>query len=203
MEHFTNEPVEFQSLPKFETVSLKPLHKDYLNVVYMGNTIFSLIISVIVVMLILFNDWFKEQIWLVFALLLAFILLIFMLSNIAFRKKGYALREKDIIFKRGILATNITVVPLNRIQHVALHEGIFSRMYDLSEVQIYTAGGSGSDLGLPGLLKEDAEKIKTFLLSKIVNESQETIEEVNLVSNQQQENEDTLLTETENQPKIE
>jgi hypothetical protein len=40
-------------------------------------------------------------------------------------------------------------------------------MYQLSELQIYTAGGSSSDLHIPGLPKEQAEQMKTFLLQKI------------------------------------
>jgi membrane protein YdbS with pleckstrin-like domain len=95
------------------------------------------------------------------------IALLFWLSTISFRKKGYALREKDILFQKGILSRTTTVIPFSRIQHVALHEGFFSRMYQLSELQIYTAGGSSSDLHIPGLPKEQAEQMKTFLLQKI------------------------------------
>ena len=89
--------------------------------------------------------------------------LLFWISTIAFRKKGYAIREKDVVFRKGLLATTTTIIPFNRIQHVALHEGVLSRMYDLSELQVYTAGGSSSDLHISGLPKIQAEKIKTFL----------------------------------------
>jgi hypothetical protein len=44
-------------------------------------------------------------------------------------------------------------------------------MYELSELQIYTAGGSNSDLSIVGLPKEQAERMKTFLLNKIVIDS--------------------------------
>ena len=40
-------------------------------------------------------------------------------------------------------------------------------MYQLTELQVYTAGGSSSDLHIPGLPKEEAERIKSFLLNKI------------------------------------
>jgi membrane protein YdbS with pleckstrin-like domain len=94
----------------------------------------------------------------------------FWLANKAFKRKGYALREKDVLFTRGLIAHKTTVIPLNRIQHVALHEGFLSRMYDLSEVQIYTAGGSSSDLSIPGVPKEEALKIKNYLLTQIQGE---------------------------------
>jgi membrane protein YdbS with pleckstrin-like domain len=93
----------------------------------------------------------------------------FWISYVGYRKKGYAVREKDILFRHGILSTTTTIIPFNRIQHVAIHEGFFSRMYDLSELQIYTAGGSSSDLHIPGLPKYEAEQIKTFLLNQITS----------------------------------
>jgi len=167
---FTNEPLEVASLPAFEQVTFHPLHKDYLNVVYISNTIFAVVLSVAFLVMVLTNDWFMENIlWLAGAKLL-FIGLLFLVANKAFKRKGYALREKDVLFTRGLIAHKTTVIPLNRIQHVALHEGFLSRMYDLSEVQIYTAGGSSSDLSIPGVPKEEALKIKNYLLTQIKGE---------------------------------
>jgi membrane protein YdbS with pleckstrin-like domain len=31
--------------------------------------------------------------------------------------------DHDVLFRQGIIATNTMVIPYNRIQHVALHEG--------------------------------------------------------------------------------
>ena len=167
MEEFTNNPISFDSLPKFESVPLQPLNKDYLNVVYIGNALFAVLLSTGALVFL----WVKEDshhlILPVLGTIIVVIALLFWLSTIGFRKKGYALREKDILFQKGILSTTTTVIPFNRIQHVALHEGFFSRMYHLSELQIYTAGGSSSDLHIPGLPKEQAEQMKTFLLQKI------------------------------------
>ncbi|MFN3756114.1 MAG: PH domain-containing protein [Flavobacterium sp.] len=172
-ESFTNEPVIIPSLPSFEKVIFTPLHKDYLNVVYISNAIFALVISVIYLILVFSNDWFREHLLWLAALKIMFIALLFIISNKGFKRKGYALREKDVLFKRGLIAHKTTVIPLNRIQHVATHEGFLSRMYDLSEVQIYTAGGSSSDLSIPGLPKEEAAKIKNYLLTQIQSEVEE------------------------------
>ncbi len=167
MEEFTNTTVSFDSLPKFESVSLQPLNKDYLNVVYMGNALFAVLLSIGALVFLWVKEDSYDLILPVLGTKILIIALLFWLSTIGFRKKGYALREKDILFQKGILSTTTTVIPFNRIQHVALHEGFFSRMYHLSELQIYTAGGSSSDLHIPGLPKEQAEQMKTFLLQKI------------------------------------
>ena len=167
MEEFTNNPVSFETLPKFESVPLQPLNRDYLNVVYIGNAVFAILLSIGTLIFL----WVKEEsqplILPTVGATVILIALLFWLSTISFRKKGYALREKDILFQKGILSRTTTVIPFSRIQHVALHEGFFSRMYQLSELQIYTAGGSSSDLHIPGLPKEQAEQMKTFLLQKI------------------------------------
>jgi membrane protein YdbS with pleckstrin-like domain len=167
LEEFTNNPVSFETLPKFESVPLQPLNRDYLNVVYIGNAVFAILLSIGTLIFL----WVKEEsqplILPTVGATVILIALLFWLSTISFRKKGYALREKDILFQKGILSRTTTVIPFSRIQHVALHEGFFSRMYQLSELQIYTAGGSSSDLHIPGLPKEQAEQMKTFLLQKI------------------------------------
>ncbi|MBC8883129.1 hypothetical protein H9X57_06160 [Flavobacterium piscinae] len=56
-------------------------------------------------------------------------------------------------------------------------------MYQLTELQVYTAGGSSSDLHIPGLPKEEAERIKSFLLNKItVLENVSSVIEESIVS---------------------
>jgi membrane protein YdbS with pleckstrin-like domain len=168
LEEFSNHSVSFDSLPKFELATLTPLNKDYLNVIYIGNSIFSILIAIGLLIFLYFNESIRTYIIPMIIILVCCIGLVFWASTVGFKKKGFALREKDIIFKKGILATTTTIIPFNRIQHVALHEGVLSRMYQLSELQIYTAGGSSSDMHISGLQKEEAERIKSFLLTKIV-----------------------------------
>ena len=208
MEEFTNSTVSFDSLPKFELVPFQPLNKNYLNVVYISNAIFSVVLAVGLTLFILFNETVRENVILWISILVLLIALLFWTSNISFRKKGYALREKDILFRKGILSTTTTVIPFNRIQHVALHEGVFSRMYQLSELQVYTAGGSSSDLHIPGLPREEAERIKTFLLNNISVLEKESIEMNSKVEDTssediQFEHQSTILPEldTENETK--
>src|SRR5690606_41032422 len=39
-------------------------------------------------------------------------------NRLAFKKRGYAVREKDLLYRSGILSTTTTIVPFNRIQHI-------------------------------------------------------------------------------------
>ena len=72
-----------------------------------------------------------------------------------------------MLFRHGIIATNTIVIPYNRVQHVALHEEFISRYFGLSKIEIFTAGGSSSDIEIPGIEKQQAENIKQLLMGKI------------------------------------
>ena len=87
-----------------------------------------------------------------------------------FKKKGFAFRAHDVLFRSGIIATNTIVIPYNRIQHVALHESFISRIFGLAKVEIFTAGASSSDLEIAGIENEEAENIKQLLMGKIQKE---------------------------------
>lgn len=77
--------------------------------------------------------------------------------------RGYALRQRDITAKSGWIFRNVTTVPFNRIQHVETKEGVIERLFGLSTLQVFTAGGSASDLAVPGLPADTAIRIKEFI----------------------------------------
>lgn len=85
----------------------------------------------------------------------------------AFPRKGYLLREKDISFQKGLIIYKVTSVPFNRIQHVEVNQGILAKFFKLSSIKLFTAGGNASDLSIPGLPTEVALNMKTFLSEKI------------------------------------
>jgi hypothetical protein len=113
-------------------------------------------------------ELFSGRIWLIIGILVPLVSALLIVSSvIGFRKKGFAFRDHDVLFRYGILATNTTIIPYNRIQHVSLHEGLVSRYFGLARIEIFTAGGSSSDLEIPGIKKEQAENIKQLLMGKI------------------------------------
>jgi len=171
MENFTNETMNLNSLPKFEEVNFSPLHKNYIKVVYINIAIIVLIFAIGIGVLIYFNQELQNtSSYLIFGISYLVFALIVLFSSIAsVKKRGFAVREKDILYKRGLISTTTTMIPFNRIQHVAMHEGAFSRIFNLAQIQIFTAGGSSSDIKIPGIEKEKAENIKELLMQKIQN----------------------------------
>ncbi len=82
-------------------------------------------------------------------------------------KKGYAARDKDIIYKSGVFWRTVTAIPFNRIQHVEKSSTPLDRRFDIATLQLFTAGGSGGDLKIHGLSEETAESLRTFILRKV------------------------------------
>ena len=167
MEQFSNNTIDIKQLPRFETVAFQKLEPNYWKVVLINLFITVAILSIgLGIVYYLVDEFRKEAIYLAITLGLI-IAITFVFSRISFVKKGFAFREHDVLFKNGIIATNTIIIPYNRVQHVALHEGWLSRYFGLAKVEIFTAGGSSSDIKIPGIEKEQAEKIKQLLMGKI------------------------------------
>ena len=164
---FANETIDTAKLPKFEQVVFRPLERDYLKII-----LFNLAVAVLIVVVAIFAasqfvsdfDTFQLQLNLTAFILLS---IISATSIISFYKRGFAFREHDVLYRSGIISTNIIIIPYNRVQHVALHEGPLPRVFGLSEIRIYTAGGGSSDIAIPGIKKAEAQDIKQLLMGKI------------------------------------
>lgn len=170
MDNFTNETIDITQLPRFESVTFSKLHPSFWIITLIQVAIVFVIVN-IAYGIVIFNAEELAPLQMEIGLgIFAFFLLVVWFSRIAFNKKGFAFREHDVLFRHGIIATNTLVIPYNRIQHVALHEGVFSRIYGLAKIEIFTAGGSASDIEIPGIEKEQAENIKQLLMGKIQKE---------------------------------
>lgn len=175
MEQYVNDPIDMDTLPKFEEIELSPIHPLYLNVIWISFAIFYGIITIGAGVAFYFIDAIQEY-WLPVAIVyIVIVLLSIITSLINFRNKGYAFRTQDAIYRSGAISITTTIIPYNRVQHVALHEGILSRIFNLATIEIFTAGGHKSDIQIDGIEKKQAEKIKQLLMGKIIKE--ETNEE--------------------------
>ncbi len=82
-------------------------------------------------------------------------------------RRGYAVRERDIIYKSGVFWRTVTAIPFNRIQHVEKSSTPLDRRFQVATLQLFTAGGTGGDLKIHGLSTKTAEKLRFFILEKI------------------------------------
>ena len=82
-------------------------------------------------------------------------------------RRGYAVRDKDILYKSGVLWRSAQAVPYNRIQHAVRGSGPVERGFGLASLTAYTAGGSGGDLRIAGLGEDVAERLRIYILGKL------------------------------------
>lgn len=167
MLQFTNETIDLEQLPSYqETILTKP-HPSYFKVISLNLLVFLLVLALCIASFLYFDKQARINLFFIWGAYVALALLLFMLYWFSFKKRGYALRSKDIMYKSGIIAETTTIVPLNRIQHVALDEGIFSRLFKLGKLQIYTAGGQTGHLEIAGIPIMQAKSMKEILLKQI------------------------------------
>jgi membrane protein YdbS with pleckstrin-like domain len=169
MENFTNSVLLPENLPEIESPSFTGLNRKYLIILYIRMLIALLFLSgAFITFIVLSGDNIPIKItFLIAGAIVLVIAFSAVLTILGFPKKGYLVREKDVSFQRGLITYKVTSVPLNRIQHVEVNQGILEKMLKLSSVKIYTAGGTSSDLTIPGLTESDAQKLKAFLSGKI------------------------------------
>ena len=167
MQVFTNATIDITELPKFQDTALTKPNAKYWNVIVINLILLLAVIGIAITILIIFQEKFREN-WMIWtALYTALVLILFSIYKASFKRRGFALREKDVIYKSGIISETTTIIPLNRIQHVALNEGIFSRFFKLGTLQIYTAGGSSGEIHIAGIPIDQAKTIKEALVKRL------------------------------------
>jgi membrane protein YdbS with pleckstrin-like domain len=164
---FTNDTLDTTNLPRYETVVFTPLHRKYWSVMAVRMLMVFMVLWTALALAVIFSDDFRNHrsIWIAAAAL--FTVLTVFVMRISFKKRGFAFREHDVLYRYGVISTVTIIIPYNRVQHVALHEGLISRYFKLGEVQIFTAGGGSSDIQIPGIDIQQAENIKQLLMGKI------------------------------------
>jgi len=174
---FINSPVALESLPKVDDALLQPIHPLYLKILRLEWLISSSILAIIAVTLIYTVDSLRHSYgWMIMAgVVLVLAGLYYYLQEKSFPFKQFAVRDKDVIYQKGWLIRTLTVCPFNRIQNCSVQTGPLERKHKLASLIIYTAGSGGADLRIPGLLQEEADGLRHFILEKIHKEADEQL----------------------------
>jgi len=169
MENFINSILLPENLPEIALEDFTRLDKRYLKIIFIRITVFAIVLAGgLISFLILAEEKPPASILAILITGMAVLILYsFIISILGFPKKGYLLRERDISYKTGLIFYKQISVTFNRIQHVEVSQGILGKIFHLSSVKIFTAGGNASDLSIPGLLSAAAQKLKEFISEKI------------------------------------
>lgn len=170
---FANSEIDTDNLPRAENVSWHALDRNYVKRLHTQAAIalVMITIAIVIVKIVLSTamtdanpDLNLAWLWLI-PLMIGSLLIAWPLLSVP--KMGYALREHDILYKSGVFWHTVSAIPFNRIQHVEKSSTPLDRRFELSTLQLFTAGGSGGDLKIHGLPAASAEKLRTYILRKV------------------------------------
>jgi membrane protein YdbS with pleckstrin-like domain len=167
---FSNQSIIPDNLPKVSSQEFTPLSPIYVKVNLMCRLTFWLIV-VSVLLILYWQPWLilpkPLELYLPQLQLAAgvFGLLTSVYGVIADRNKGYALREHDFSYRSGVIFKSVVSQPILRIQHVELKHGPLDRHFGLSNLEIFSAGGSMHTFAIPGLPEGKARELRSYVLT--------------------------------------
>jgi membrane protein YdbS with pleckstrin-like domain len=164
---FQNSEVDIDELPGADDLDWRKLHKLYAQRIRIQILIGTAIVAAAITALKLVLNIPLTPIVVLYSLLATVAIVLLLRPGIAIPRRGFVLRDKDILFRKGIFWRSVTAVPFNRIQHVETSSTPLDRKFGLATLQLFTAGGSSGDLKIDGLGKDIAEDLRKFILSKV------------------------------------
>lgn len=180
MEHttFTNRTLRFDELPQWEYVEKNRISTKYKYIVIINIVLFTLIVGGI--FFGFSNLSRKNEVALETTLYIALgwtlLMIIWTIINlIALKRRGYAVREQDILYTSGILAHTTLIIPFKHIQHVEIKESFFERQFQLASIRLFTAG-AGNNIQIVGIDKSDALILQDYLSKRISSRKISTLE---------------------------
>lgn len=172
---FINAPIALEQLPRFESLTLQPVQRSYLKILRQEWAISAFILAAIAAGLFFLIPALRQSYAWIF-LLIPWLLMIG-LHRLLLEKKfpylAYAVREKDVISQHGWITRSVRICPNKRIQNCSVQSGPLERRAGLASLTIYTAGSDNADIRIPGLLQEEAEQLRHFILQNIHAEAHE------------------------------
>lgn len=166
---FSNSQIDINTIPSLEDINLTPISKQYLKIILISKIAFFGVLFIILFLAKWFIDDNEFQTIIPYAFLILIIIAVLniTLGVLAFKKRKYALRERDIIYSKGLIVNSVTTVPIKRIQHIEEVRSWLARHFGLATLKIFTAGESGSDLSIHGLPADEAKRIHDFISERV------------------------------------
>ncbi|WP_462156890.1 PH domain-containing protein [Pseudoalteromonas sp. GB56] len=162
MNTFSNEQIT--EMPHYQSVVFQSLEKEALYHRLASATIWLLILASICVALAFFNGELFAYVapYLPF-LFPAYAVIYVLWQYVSFRRTGFAIRQQDILYRRGVFWQTTTILPFSRIQHSEIHHGPLQRLWQLSTLQLFTAGGHGADLAINGFTQDQSQSLRDVI----------------------------------------
>ncbi len=165
---FENPEIALESLPRADDVEWQPLDGRYVHRQQVRGLMNVAVLTVAAVVFQFLRQRLGSDLpaWAPWLIVVAVAAAFLAWPVISVPKKGFALRDKDLVYRSGVLWRSVTAVPFNRVQHVETASTPLDRRFGLASLQLYTAGSSGGDLKIDGLPEDAAERMRVFVLRR-------------------------------------
>lgn len=160
---FTNEPIDVSGIPVLDQDSFVSMHPNFLRVALIGRAIFA---AVVVVVGVVVSITVPSRSWIPLAVAGALLVLTALgaaLKVLEVNNIAYQVREHDLSYRSGVLVKTVETVPFVRVQHARIRQGPIQRAFDLSTLEVNSAG---PDLHIHGLGSDEAEKLKLLVVER-------------------------------------
>jgi hypothetical protein len=164
---FQNVEIALGDLPDMEDLEWQQLHPRYVRRMQVERILIVLAALAASALPYLFLEGMFNPGIPLWALVIVFSIPFLGWPLISVPRLGYVVRDKDIIFKSGVVWRSVTAIPYNRVQHVETSSTPFDRKFGIANLKIFTAGGSGGDLQISGLGLDTAEQLRVYILDKV------------------------------------
>lgn len=163
---FENPEIAIDQIPHTEDLAWQKLHPMFARRVRLQALIALGVVTIAIAALHFVPNLPVVLILLLYLLLVIVGAAILIWPGVSVPRRGYALRDKDILFRKGVIWQSVTAIPFNRIQHVETSSTPLDRHFGLATLQLFTAGGSSGDLKIDGLGTDIAENLRVFILGR-------------------------------------
>lgn len=175
---FVNPEVPLDSLPGTETVDWAPLHPRFARRLQVAALLRAIIIVAVgaAYQFLFFASalqsieerlpWLSAFVWGVIG---TYCLWSLAWPAIAVPRRGYVVREKDLLYRSGVLWRSVKAFPFNRVQHTKIDSTPLDRRFGLASLSVFPAG-AGAGQRIRGLGQETAERMRVYISERIEDE---------------------------------
>lgn len=162
-----NHQIDLSEITPIEQLQFEPLDIRFKKAHAIGVILSYLLLAALALLLLLCSE-----IWPFIAaecvLCIACIINLLILKK-SYLFRGYALRQHDITYRKGIIFPKTTTIPYSRIQQVSVLQNPVSKYFHLYEIVIENGAQSLQSLAIPGLGEEKAMQIKGLITENLRN----------------------------------
>ncbi len=176
---FVNPEVPLDSLPGTEKLAWNPLHPRFARRLQLGALFRAILIAAAWGAIHYFGVIWEQVPWappLIWALFGVFALWSILWPLVSVPRRGYIVRERDILYRSGVFWRSVRAFPFNRVQHTKLDSTPLDRWFGLASVSVFPAGAH-SGQRIRGFGRKTAERLRIYISERIETGGEEGEEE--------------------------